>query len=376
MEICLSSTPCLQTRLVQDQFGMEDGYKLGRVVRPIHPVSWKTHSRRGKSWWVVRNNSWLWGRGQKHHVDPTPWREYGRWTEQSNIQSGLNWLLGWNRPKTRVLTYHRVRHQWKDNWKQGSPQCRHLSLWNIAVLEDHSKLVKHTICTSVFKNQTEKQWHTAQQSSEEHEAGRKLGERSSVNWCSNCGSGKSILPDWLIYNWQLFEWINEVLLLVRKVLIKTKQEQLSKFHGEVWSAWREHRRDTHGEVWSWPGQCTAGVQRSGQGMVEGLGLWRKPEPHLQHGYQCPSHTVPQPQLITTLTSEGTKAWTYICFRHDLQILSTVTGKTVTETGVVGQGQNNQLHPDFLVPLSRISKEEQVYVHWLPWFKTEPLLPSH
>lgn len=208
MEICLSSTPCLQTRLVQDQFGMEDGYKLGRVVRPIHPVSWKTHSRRGRSWWVVRNNSWLWGRGQKHHVDPTPWREYGRWTEQSNIQSGLNWLLGWNRPKTRVLTYHRVRHQWKDNWKQGSPQCRHLSLWNIAVLEDHSKLVKHTICTSVFKNQTEKQWHTAQQSSEEHEAGRKLGERSSVNWCSNYGSGKSILPDWLIYNWQRSEWIN------------------------------------------------------------------------------------------------------------------------------------------------------------------------
>lgn len=87
-----------------------------------------------------------------------------------------------------------------------------------------------------------------------------------------------------------------------------------------------------------------------------------------------SHSPSQPQLITTLTSEGTKAWTYICFRHDLQILSTVTGKTVTETGVVGQGQNNQLHPDFLVPLSRISKEEQVYVHWLPWFKTEPLLP--
>lgn len=33
--------------------------------------------------------------------------------------------------------------------------------------------------------------------------------------------------------------------------------------------------------------------------------------------------------------------------HDLQVLSTVIGKTVTETGVVGQGQNGQLHPDFL-----------------------------
>lgn len=62
-----------------------------------------------------------------------------------------------------------------------------------------------------------------------------------------------------------------------------------------------------------------------------------------------SHSPSQPQLITTLTSEGTKAWTYICFGHDLQILNTVTGKTVTKTGVVGQGQNNQLHPDFLVP---------------------------
>lgn len=110
----------------------------------------------GKSWWVVGNNSWLWGRGQKHHVDPTPWREYGRWTEQSNIQSGLNWLLGWTRPKTRVLTYHWVRHRWKDNWKQGSPQCRHLSLWSIAVLEDRSKLGKHMVCTSVFKKNKQK----------------------------------------------------------------------------------------------------------------------------------------------------------------------------------------------------------------------------
>lgn len=62
------------------------------------------------------------------------------------------------------------------------------------------------------------------------------------------------------------------------------------------------------------------------------------------------HSPSQPPLITTLTSEGTEAWTYTCFRHDVQTVSTVIGRIVTETGVVGQGQNDQLHPDSLFPL--------------------------
>lgn len=88
-------------------------------------------------------------------------------------------------------------------------------------------------CTAVFKKQIEKPyWYTIQQSGDEQEAVKKLGEHSSVNWHSSYISVKLSLPDWLIHNQQPFEWINEVLLLVRKVLIKIWTRIAKQFHCE------------------------------------------------------------------------------------------------------------------------------------------------
>lgn len=64
-------------------------------------------------------------------------------------------------------------------------------------------------------------------------------------------------------------------------------------------------------------------------MVRGTGAG---EECLSHIYSmatnAQSHSPSQPPLITALTSEGTEAGTYICFRHDLEIVRTVKGKTV------------------------------------------------
>lgn len=58
------------------------------------------------------------------------------------------------------------------------------------------------------------------------------------------------------------------------------------------------------------------------------------------------------------------------FRRELQIVSTVIGRIVIETGI-GQGQNDQLHPDSLFSPLHCKHEKQVYAYRPPWFIAEP-----
>lgn len=56
------------------------------------------------------------------------------------------------------------------------------------------------------------------------------------------------------------------------------------------------------------------------------------------------------------------------FTHDLQILSAMTGETVTEIGVAGHGENNRLHPWLI---SHIPFQEQVSMCQPLQFTPEP-----